>query len=301
VDSASFKTTPETVEEKRILISVIIPALNSANTIRKTLSSIFSGEKPQKPFEVLIVDNGSTDGTLEIVKEFPTRVCGCKKRGIGFARNRGIKKAKGEILCFLDSDCVVENDWLIRIFSFFEKHPETDGVGGPVLSYPNSRNRIQRLAGEIFMEDQGFPTTRRRVKFGEFKGVLFGTNSAYRKKVLISIGGYEEPGGNSPDLSWRLASNGKLLFFDPSIKIYHIFPCNLRELFNQHFRWGLQMTQLRKKHHLFQFREIILIFYFVGRSMLSLLSLKRLSKKLLRFTQLVAFYLGRIRGINATT
>ena len=201
VDSASFKNMSE-VEEKRILISVIIPALNSANTIRKTLSSIFSGEKPQKLFEVLIVDNGSTDGTLEIVKGFPARVCSCKKRGIGFARNLGTKKAKGEILCFVDSDCVVENDWLIRIFRFFEKYPETDGVGGPVLPYPNSRNKIQRLTGEIFVEDQGFPTTRRRVEFGEFEGVLFGANSAYRKKVLM-----HQSMMNGANLTERLLKN----------------------------------------------------------------------------------------------
>ncbi len=296
MDSASFKNTFE-AEQKHIMISVIIPALNSANTIRKTLSSLFLGENPQKPFEVLVVDNGSTDGTLEIVKEFSVRVCSCRKRGIGFARNLGIKKAKGKILCFLDSDCIVEKDWLVRILSFFENHPRTDGVGGPVLPYSYYWNKIQKLTGEIFVEDQGFPTVQKKVEFGEFKGVFFGTNCAYRQEVFVSMGGYEEPGGNSPELSWRLASNGKLLFFDPSIKVYHVFSWNLRELFKQHFRWGLQMTQLRRKHRLFQFREIILVFYFVVRSMLSLLSFKRLSKKLLRFTQLVAFSLGRIGGV----
>jgi len=288
---------PKAVEEKKILISVIVPTLNSADTIRDALSSIFSNELPRRLFEVLIMDYNSTDSTVEIAKEFPTRVYNCEKRGHGTARNLGIREAKGEILCFTDSDCVVESNWLTKILEFLESHPEVDGVGGPTFAHPNPWNKIQKLTGEIFVEDQGFPITRTKVQFGKFKGVLFATNSAYRKNALVSVGGFTL-GGNCLELSWRLVANGKVLIFDPSLKVYHRLPYSLRRIFKEQLRWGVQMTGFEIKHGVFKLRNIVLMWYFLARSLLSLFSFKDCSKKLLRFTQLAAFSLGRLLGMR---
>lgn len=292
-----LKNVAESDEEKRILLSVIIPTRNSANTIRDTLSSIFSNELPRKAFEVLIVDYNSTDTTLKIAKEFPTRILHCEKRGHGVARNTGIRETKAGILCFTDSDCIVEQDWLIRILEFFESHPEVDGVGGPSLAYPKPWNKIQKLAGEVFVEDQGFPTTQMKVEFGKFKGTLFATNSAYRKNALVSVGGFA-PGGNCLELSWRLVLNGKVLIFDPDLKVYHRLPSDLRRIFNEQFRWGVQMTGMEKRHGVFKLRKIVLSGYSLTKESLSLLSFQNSNKKLLRFYQLVAFSLGRLVGMR---
>lgn len=281
------------------MLSVIIPALNSAETIRLTLSSIFSNDFPQNRFEVLVIDNGSVDGTVEVAKKYPVKIYHCMKRGIGPPRNLGLKVAMGDIVCFTDSDCIIEKDWLKKICRFFEANREVDGVGGPVRPYMRGANKVQRNAGEIFVEDQNFPIKKARVQFGVFRGVLLGTNSAYRKSALVSVGGYEEPGGSSPELSWRLVSNGSVLYFDPNIKVYHIFPWRLVALYKQQFRWGTRMTQLRIKHGLYRFKEMVLIFYFLARCALFLFSFQHHSKKLLRLTQLVMFSLGRIKGIRS--
>jgi hypothetical protein len=136
-----------------------------------------------------------------------------------------------------------------------------------------------------------------KVQFGKFKGTLFATNSAYRKNALVSVGGFA-PGGNCPELSWRLVFNGKVLIFDPGLKVYHRLPSDLRRIFNEQFRWGVQMTGMEKRHGVFKLRNIVLYGYVLTTASLSLLSFKNTSKKLLRFYQLVAFSLGRLVGMR---
>lgn len=280
------------------MLSVIIPALNSASTISHTLSSIFSNRSSKNLFEVLVIDNGSSDDTVQIAKKYPVKVHHCRRRGIGSARNYGIRMARGDIVCFTDSDCVVESDWLETISDFFEQNPDADGVGGPVLPYLFHQNKIQRLTGELFVEDQGYPNEIKKVEFGSFVGIIFGSNSAYKKEALIRTGLFFEPGGSNLELAWRLARMKRNLFFDPSIRACHIFPWNLGGIFEQQFRWGLQSTQMKRVNNLDEekIKEIAVISYFVARRLLSLVSLKSWEKRMLHFAQLAAYSLGQIYG-----
>lgn len=281
------------------MLSVIIPALNSESTISLTLSSIFSNKLPRGEFEVLVVDNWSSDRTVEEAQKYPVKMHYCLERGIGPPRNLGITKAKGEIVCLTDSDCVVEKDWLEKIWSFFEDNPDADGVGGPVYSYQHSQNKVQKLTGEIFVEDQGFPRRVKKVQFGSMNGMIFGSNCAYRKAAVTSAGGYVH-GGSNLELSWRLASLKRNLFFNPEMKVYHIFPWNLRDVFRQQFRWGVQSTHMKRIHHVDRgAKEIVYIYYFPVRRLLSLIFPKCLERKLLHFTQIASYNLGRIYGFRS--
>jgi len=280
------------------LLSVVIPALNSASTISHTLSSIFSNKSPEVLFEVLVIDDGSSDNTVQIAKEYPAKVYHCPIRGIGPPRNLGIKMARGEIVCFTDSDCVVEDDWLERIANFFKKNPNADGVGGPVFPDPHYQNKIQKLTGELFVEDQAYPKKTKKVRFGSLSGIIFGSNSAYRKKILVSEGLFCEPGGSNLELSWRLARKGHQLFFDPSIKVYHIFPWKLTGIAKQQFRWGLQLMHMNKINRLNKGKteELVLISYFLARRLFELITFQSLDRKMLHFFQLASFSLGQIYG-----
>jgi glycosyltransferase involved in cell wall biosynthesis len=282
------------------LLSVVIPALNSASTISYTLSSIFSNEFPKELFEVLVIDNGSFDETIEIAKRYPVRIFRCPRRGIGPPRNLGIKMAKGSIVCFTDADCVVENKWLKKIFTFFKESPEIDGIGGPVLPYPFSQNNIQKLTGDIFMQEQMYPSDETLVKFGSLRGLLFGANSAYRKNALMSVGGFPEPGGSSLELCWKLVTKKFVLIFNPDIKVFHIFPPDLYSIFKQYFRWGTQLTSMQKRYqgNRETLKEITSFSYNIMRQILSLLTLRKINKKILRLNQALCFYLGRLSGLN---
>lgn len=276
----------------------MIPALNSEKTIGHTLSSLFSSNFPRSFFEVLVIDNGSTDNTLLVAEKYPTRIFHCPERGIGPPRNLGIKEAKGEIVCFTDSDCIVETDWLLKIQNFFETHPEAQGVGGPVIPYDKKTNKLQKLAGEIFLEDQGYPREMKRVCFESSNGLLYGANCAYQKCVLVSVGGFEEPGGSALELCLRLAVRRKQLFFNPDIRVFHTFPHSFRGLLRQQFRWGIDNAKLLRYKN-FIAKEHLLRWYSLAKySFSSRGSARNWTKKLLRFTQLTVFQLGRMYGYN---
>ena len=282
------------------MLTVVIPALNSASTISLTLSSIFSNSVSSEMFEVLVVDDGSSDSTVEVARRFPVRIYSCSEKGIGPPRNLGIKMAKGDIVSFTDSDCVVGKDWLENILSFFERNPEADGVGGPVLAYPCNRNKVQRLTGEIFVENQRYPEKLKKVQFGSMYGVILGSNSSYRKNAVVAAGGYSEPGGSNLELAWRLVSIRKNLFFDPNIRVCHMFPAELRTIFKQQFRWGMQSTQMKRRHGVFEgLKEFVYLSYFPVRRLLHPDSPKNLEKKLLHFTQLASYSLGRVYGLSS--
>lgn len=281
------------------MLSIVVPALNSAATISGTLSSIFSNETCDEEFEVLLVDNGSCDATVDIAKKFPVKIYHCPRKGIGPPRNLGIQKAQGDIICFTDSDCLVEKSWIRKISDFFNRHSEADGVGGSVFPYPYGQNKVQELTGRIFVEDQDYPQNVKKIQFGSTHGIIFGSNSAYKREVLRRFGGFIEPGGSNLELAMRLAAKGKCLFFDPDIRVYHIFPNNLRFIFRQQFRWGAQSTFLKRMHHFDKgAKEFIYIAYFPVRRLLCLVSPQDLEEKLLHFAQLASYSLGRVYGLR---
>ncbi len=116
-------------------VSVIVPALNEERTIRECIVSLLRMDYPQERREILMVDNGSTDRTAEIIKSFPVRYLREERRGASYARNRGIEASKGEILAFTDADCVVTTGWLRELVRGFED----EGVGsveGETVAYP---------------------------------------------------------------------------------------------------------------------------------------------------------------------
>ena len=278
---------------------MVIPAFNSASTISLTLSSIFSNDLPKESYEVLVVDNDSSDETVEVAKKYPVKVYHCPKRGIGPPRNLGIRNATGDIVCLTDSDCVVEKQWLKKIRDFFKQHPDADGIGGPVYPYARGQNKIQKLTGELFVEDQFFPQELKEVQNSSMVGVLFGSNSAYKKDVLLRAGGYCEPGGSNLELVWRLASLKRKLFFNPAIRVSHIFPSGLRSIFKQQFRWGVQSTDMRRRHKVHTgTKDSIYFLYLPVKRFLSLPFQTDLEKELLHLFQLASYDLGRIYGIS---
>jgi len=146
-----------------INLSVVIPTLNSERTIGVALKALFKNVYPRDHFEVVVVDGGSCDKTLEIIMEFPVKVLTTKKKGAAAARNLGIKNAKGKIICFTDSDCVVPKNWLSKIHRFFANNKNADGVGGPILPYRHKNvNAIATNNARIFLEMMRFPKKKEK-------------------------------------------------------------------------------------------------------------------------------------------
>ena len=102
-------------------LSIILPTYNNERTIEECLGSIFMQEFPKEDFEVIFIDGGSDDKTLEIAKKYPVNILKNVKRNEEVARMIGIKKAKGDILCFVDADNIlIGKDWIKKTLEAFE-------------------------------------------------------------------------------------------------------------------------------------------------------------------------------------
>lgn len=280
------------------MISVIIPALNSAGTIGRTLSSIFSGDLPNEAFEVIVVDNGSADSTVRVAQAFPIKILHCPIRGQGPARNLGLKEAKGDIICFTDSDTIVANTWLRRISEFFEENPDVDGIGGPVESARDGHaNNLQKLEGEIYSASHDFPKEITQSAFGDKRTAPFSANSAFRKQALVSVNGFDSSAFDAVDidLCWRLINKGKRLVFNPVIEVVHLgFAWNLQGIFRQQFRWGKSDVILKRRFpRKISLKEKLSPYAFFTKSFLCIPVSKRRDQQLLGFFEQVAFQFGR--------
>jgi len=110
-------------------ISVVIPAYNEEKLLPQCLDSLRKQDF-DRPFEVIVVDGGSKDRTVNIARRFGARVIRQKGKGIGDARFLGCRKARGEIIANTDADAILPRDWLSQIYAFFERNPQIGAVAG---------------------------------------------------------------------------------------------------------------------------------------------------------------------------
>ncbi|MBI4317613.1 MAG: glycosyltransferase family 2 protein [Chloroflexi bacterium] len=196
-------------------ISVIVASYNSLHTIRACLKSL-RGQDSRSRFEVIVVDS-STDGTGEVVKkEFPEVILvGCSNRKFpGAARNMGVARARGNIICFLDSDCIAFPDWLAKIE---EAHARSDPVIGGCVDNA-ARSRAVGWASYFTEFSWWMPGTQLR-RLPEVPACAL----TFKRSVLDEMGPMDE-WGYSEDSAylWQMRQAGYAEpLFDPTIMIAH--------------------------------------------------------------------------------
>jgi cellulose synthase/poly-beta-1,6-N-acetylglucosamine synthase-like glycosyltransferase len=284
----------------------VIPAFDSGQTIGFTLSSILSNDFPRDNYEIIVIDGGSTDNTVDLCRRFRVEVFFCSKKGWSAALNLGVEKAKGDIICIPNSDVIVPNDWLRKIWEFFRDHPEADGVGGPIRGPRVYRNLIQQYTMDIFVEDQMFPIKLTRSQYMRMwdGGLICGPNYAYRRETLMQSGGFDESlmSYGDIDLCWRLVKMGKHLIFNPEIRIIDMgFPSTLSGVFKQQFKWGKGFGEVMKIHRSAKASDLkneLFSSYQLLRALLFLFSPTHFPKmkQLIRCINYASFHLGRIYG-----
>lgn len=163
---------------KKPLFSVIIPAYNEEKYIKPCISSIVNLNYPKSSFEVIVVNNNSTDNTENIVKRnFPKiKVVKEEEQGVVFARIRGIKEAKGKIIAFTDADTIVPKDWLKKIAAAYKSNPKIVAVGGPSNFRP--KNLITKIGQYL--------TNSTSVYFN----YALGHNLSCQKNAYLIVGGF---------------------------------------------------------------------------------------------------------------
>jgi GT2 family glycosyltransferase len=212
-----------------VKVSVVIPNWNGERFLRGCLQSL--REQTFKSFEVILVDNASTDGSLALVeKEFPeVRVVKLVRNlGLTGGANAGIKAAQGEVIALLNNDAEAHPNWLESLWDALQRHPEAGMAASKILLYDrrsiiNSAGDFYRLDGVpgnrgVWEEDRG-QYDREEYVFGACGGA-----AAYRKAMLEEIGLFDEDMFmycEDVDLAWRAQIAGYRCVYTPKAIAYH--------------------------------------------------------------------------------
>ncbi len=159
-----------------VSISVIIPAYNEEKLIKSCLDSLKDQDFNRKNYEIIVVDNGSTDRTASIVKNYDSKLVLEPNKGVSFAVKKGFSLASGEIIATTDADTRVNPGWLSNIYNTFESDPEIVIIGGKLKFYPG--NFLSTFFG-FFLNYIG----------GMLLKITGGSNFAIRKNTYLEIGG----------------------------------------------------------------------------------------------------------------
>ncbi|MGE3521598.1 MAG: glycosyltransferase family 2 protein [Candidatus Dadabacteria bacterium] len=223
-------------------VSIIIPVYNAASTIAICLDSIQRLNYPKNAFEVIVVDNGSNDGSDRIARNYDIKLLYETTIQSSYqARNAGIAKANGNLIAFTDSDCVVAADWLSNLVKYWDDH--TIGCfAGEILSYePNTMV-------EKFSDHYGI-LSQPGVLNHPYMPYTATANCAYRREVFDIIGlfnPYLYSGGDA-DISWRMQKETEFnIKFIPEAKIYHKHRVDIIGLYKQCKRYEYGQLLLHK-------------------------------------------------------
>lgn len=227
-------------------LSVIIITLNNKKILEDCLTSIKKFTKGIS-YETLVTDNGSTDGTEQMLKEkFPSTIHLNNKKNLGFskANNKGIQKAQGRYVLILNDDTYIRSDAFTAMIRFMDKSPEV-GICGPKLLYPNGNIQEQ---GSIFSKKHWASKFAVDVQF------VIGACLLIRKEVISKIGSFDENlffYNDDLDLCLRAKKAGYKVAYFPIPEVYHYGGFTSKKTHNMAFfvegiRGGLYFC---KKHY----------------------------------------------------
>jgi GT2 family glycosyltransferase len=226
-------------------VSVIVCSYNGGRTLAACLDSL--GKLNYPHFEVILVDDGSTDDTAYTVAQFPwVRYIHQSNHGLSHARNTGAAAAKGDVLAYTDSDCMVDADWLYHLIGTLVSG-DYAGVGGPNIT-PPARNWIQACVAAA-------PGGPNHVLLTDTVAEhIPGCNMAFYRWAFEGVGGFDpeyRKAGDDVDFCWRIQQSGWVIAFSPTAIVWHYRRFTLRAFLKQQDGYGEAESLLRFKHLIF--------------------------------------------------
>ena len=236
----AFEDVPFPAELDWPEISVVVCSHNGARTIRDTLEGLARIDYPD--YEVIVVDDGSTDDTARIAAEFDVRVISTENRGLSSARNTGYEAARGGIVAYIDDDAWPDRDWL-KYLAWTFMNTDHAGVGGPNIA-PAGDGEI----ADCVANAPGGPVHVLRTD--EIADHIPGCNMAFRKDRLEAVGGFDpryRAAGDDVDLCWRLQDRGWSIGFSPGAMVWHHRRNSIRHYWRQQQGYGKAEALLEGK------------------------------------------------------
>lgn len=236
-----------------VLISVIVCTYNRAVLLDSALESL-AAQSGLVSFEVIVVDNNSTDHTQQVLQKWIAdgqlvlKVIVEERQGLSYARNAGIGAARGDVIAFIDDDAVVNDDWALQLVSTFSQHPEVDCVGGPVD--PD----WEITPPPAWIDKELLPSVSVGGCYGTLPKLLtgkeypMGVNTAFRSTVFARIGQFDPRLGRigtnllsceEVEFIDRLRRQGGRVLYHPAVRVRHFIPAArmTQPYFLQRRRW----------------------------------------------------------------
>ena len=211
---AAYAETPFPPGPSWPSVTVVVCTYNGSGTLRETLDALTALDYPS--FDVIVVDDGSTDGSARIAQEFDVRLLRMgENRGLSAARNAGLEAARGEIVAYLDDDAYPDPHWLRYLALTYEERPVL-AAGGPNLAPPSDGVMARAVA-----RAPGNPT-HVLLSDGEAEHIP-GCSFSFRRDALLAIGGFDERfriAGDDVDACWRLQERGSI-GYSPAALVWH--------------------------------------------------------------------------------
>ena len=238
--SAAFARMPPVPGADWPRMSVVVCTYNGEATLRDCLDGLLKLDYPD--YEVIVVDDGSTDGTAAIAAAYPYRVISTENRGLSAARNTGLAAATGDVVAYTDDDARPDPDWLTLLALTF-RTTDHAGVGGPNLP-PAGDGAI----ADCVANAPGGPV---HVLLSDREAEhIPGCNMAFRRECLEAVGGFDprfRTAGDDVDLCWRLQERGWTLGFNPAAVVWHHRRNSLRMYWRQQRGYGRAEALLERK------------------------------------------------------
>ena len=226
-------------------VSVIVCSYNGGRTLSACLDSL--GKLNYPDYEIILVDDGSTDDTRDIAEQFPhVRYIYQENHGLSHARNTGAAAATGDVFAYTDSDCMADLDWLYYLIGTLLSG-DYAGVGGPNMT-PPAQNWIQACVAAA----PGGPS--HVLLTDTIAEHIPGCNMAFYRWAFENIGGFDpeyHKAGDDVDFCWRLQQAGCVIAFSPTAIVWHHRRFTLRAFLKQQDGYGEAESLLRFKHLIF--------------------------------------------------
>jgi len=228
-------------QAKHPAVSIVVPVYNAARYLPGLVEACRAQEYPHLK-EVILVDDGSTDGSRTVAKGLDCTLIEQSNSGPAATRNTGWRNARGEIICFTDSDCLPAPDWVKNLVAEYCS-AEIAGAGG-TYGIANPEYWLARCIHEEIIQRHAAMSSRVNY-LGSF-------NLSYRKRVLEEVGGFDESfrraSGEDNDLAYRIVKRGYQIAFTRAARVMHHHPHRLRQYLRQQLRHGYWRMKLYSRH-----------------------------------------------------
>ena len=214
----------------KMKLSVVVCSYNREKYIGGALQKLCDQNYVGDDYEIIIVDNNSSDNTpticSQIIEKNPSKHIKYvteNKQGLTFARNRGIKESRGDLISFIDDDGLCDSSYVQEIVLAFEKNPKAKAIGGKVIPvFPECESpkwQTKYIDGILSKIDLGEKVIPFKKKYP------VGCNMVFRKTVFQEVGGFNEKlvlRSDEKDLFIRLKKEGAIILYIPTIRVEHV-------------------------------------------------------------------------------